>query len=214
MSKGYFAVVPHVVPGKYVAYAFSYTGGELVRWCAETLGQGHTIESLDTAFSGTGPTGLLVLPHFAGAATPYMDTGSKGAIVGLTASTTLPDIFRACREGVVYEMKLNIEALKGTGVAFEKLRATGGGARSRVWMQMKADALGFPVTALDVPDAGTVGSAMMTGVASGVFSNLTEAAEVMVHEAGTYLPRPEMTEKYNEVYERYKRLYNAVRPLV
>ncbi len=214
MAKGYFSVVPYVIPGKYVAYAFSYTGGELVRWCAETLGEGKTIESLDAAFAGDGPTGLLVLPHFAGAATPYMDSGSKGAIVGLTAATTLPEIFRACREGVVYEMKLNLEAMKGSGISFEKLRATGGGAKSSVWMQMKADVLGLPVTTLDIPDAGTVGSAMQTGVAAGVFDSLSHAAGIMVRETGTYYPRREMTEKYCEVYERYRRLYSAVRPLV
>lgn len=74
------------------------------------------------------PTGLLVLPHFAGAATPYMDTGSKGAVIGLTAAHTVSDIYRACMEGVACEMMLNLEWLKGSGIRFQMLHATGGGA--------------------------------------------------------------------------------------
>ena len=214
MSKGYFSVVPYVVPGKYVAYAFSYTGGALIQWCMETFGRGETYESMEKAYGREEPSGLLVLPHFAGAATPYMDTGSKGAILGLTAATTAADIYRACMEGVVYEMRLNYDALQGSGVHFEKLNATGGGAKSRLWMQMKADVLDLPITALKTADAGTVGSAMLTGIAVGLFRNLEDAAAHMVRETETYYPRADMHKKYMAIYERYRQVYHAVRPLV
>lgn len=214
MRQGNFAVVPYITPGSYVAYAFSYTGGALLQWCMETFGKGETNASMEAAYSGQGPTGLLVLPHFAGAATPYMDTGSKGAILGLTTATTAGEIYRACMEGVVYEMRLNYEALAGSGIQFTKLHATGGGAHSRLWMQMKADVLGLPITALETVDAGTVGCAMLTGLAVGLFDSLEQAAGRMVRETETYEPRPEMTRLYEEVYQRYKGVYHAVRPLV
>lgn len=214
MAKGYFSVVPYAVPGKYVAYAFSYTGGALIQWARDTFGGGKSNAELEAEYEGDGPTGLLVLPHFAGAATPYMDTGSKGAILGLTTATTPGELYRACMEGVAYEMRLNFDALTGSGVRFTSLRATGGGAKSRVWMQMKADILNMPITALETADAGTVGSAMLTGVAVGLFRDLTDAAAHMVRETQTYRPRPEMHEKYMKIYGRYRRLYRAVRPLM
>lgn len=214
MAKGYFSVVPYVVPGKYVAYAFSYTGGALIQWAMETFGKGATNDSMEKAYGRDEPTGLLVLPHFAGAATPYMDIGSKGAILGLTTATTAADIYRACMEGVVYEMRLNYEALSGSGIRFEKLNATGGGARSKLWMQMKADVLNLPITALKTVDAGTVGSAMITGIAVGLFADLNDAAAHMVQEMETYYPRAEMYEKYMKIFERYKAVYGAVRPLM
>ena len=214
MRKGNFAVVPYVTPGSYVAYAFSYTGGALLQWCMEVFGKGETNASMEAAYQQPGPTGLLVLPHFAGAATPYMDTGSKGAILGLTAATTAGEIYRACMEGVAYEMRLNYEALAGSGIRFTRLHATGGGAHSRLWMQMKADVLGLPITALETVDAGTVGCAMLTGLAVGLFDNLEQAAAQMVHKTETYQPRPEMTRRYDAVYQRYKGVYHAVRPLV
>ena len=214
MARGFFSVVPYVVPGKYVAYAFSYTGGALIQWAMETFGKGETNESMEKAYEKDEPTGLLVLPHFAGAATPYMDTGSKGAILGLTVATTAADLYRACMEGVVYEMRLNYEALSGSGIRFTRLNTTGGGAKSKLWMQMKADVLNLPITALKTVDAGTVGSAMLTGIAVGLFSDLSDAASHMVQERETYYPREEMHKKYMVIYERYKAVYSAVRPLM
>ncbi len=214
MKKGFFSVVPYVIPEKYVAYAFSYTGGALIQWAMETFGKGETNASMEQAYGKDEPTGLLVLPHFAGAATPYMDTGSKGAILGLTTSTTAAELYRACMEGVAYEMRLNYEALADSGICFQKLNATGGGAKSREWMQMKADILNLPITALKTVDAGTVGSAMLTGIAVGLFRDLNDAAAHMVQEMETYQPRAEMHEKYMNIYARYKAIYNAVRPLM
>ena len=203
MVKGYFSVVPYVVPGRYVAYAFTYTGGALIDWCVRQLGKRERDEA-----------GLLVLPHFEGAATPYMDTGSRGAILGLTTNTGVPELYRGCMEGVAYEILLNARALKDSGVRFTRLHATGGGARSALWTQMKADVLDLPVVALRTADAGTVGSAMLTGVAVGAFRDLADAAEHMVERTQTYHPRPEMHERYMEIFERYARVYHAVRPLV
>ena len=224
MRKGHFSVVPYALPGKYVAYAFSYTGGALIQWFTDTLAKedkqiaknlGISVNQyLEEQYKGNKPTGLLVLPHFAGAATPYMDTGSKGAILGLSTATDAAALYRACMEGVAYEMCINYDALKGSGIRFTHLNAAGGGAKSKVWMQMKADILDLPITALKTVDAGTVGSAMLTGVASGLFGNLEEAAEVMVQEAETYLPDAAMHDNYTKIYERYKAVYKTIRPLM
>ena len=94
------------------------------------------------------------------------------------------------------------------------LHATGGGAKSEIWMQMKADMLGIPITALKTSDAGTVGSAMLTGIAAGCFADLSEAVVHMVKKTKVYNPRKEMHDKYKEIYQKYRRLYQAVRPLM
>lgn len=222
MYDGNYAVVPYVIPGKYVAYAYSYTGGALLQWCVETLAkkekelakkQGISVnELLEGEF--TEPTGLLVLPHFAGAGTPYMDSESKGAVLGLTVANTVSDIYRACMESVVYEVLINMERLQASGIHFDVMYATGGGAKSEVFMQMKADMLNIPVVALATVDSGTAGSAMLTGVAIGCYKDLEEAAMHMVRKKKVYQPNREMHEKYIKVYQRYRQVYEAVRPLV
>lgn len=222
MYDGNYAVVPYVIPGKYVAYAFSYTGGALIQWCVDTLAKKEKELAAERGISvnelleqgASNPTGMLVLPHFAGAATPYMDTGSKGAILGLTTASTVSDIYCACMEGVVYEMVLNMEWLKASGIHFKMLHATGGGAKSEAFMQMKADMLNIPITALATADAGTVGSAMLTGIAVGCYNGLEDAAGHMVEKKKIYEPDPQMHKKYKKIYQRYRQLYDAVRPLV
>jgi xylulokinase len=211
LINGNYAVVPYIKPNKYVCYAFLFTGGALLKWFADNLNNGvHPDEDIFM----TEPTGILVLPHFSGAATPYMDSGSKGAIIGLTLSHTQRDIFCALMEGVCFEMRLNMDCLNSAGINFQSLRAAGGGANSKVWMQMKADILNIPVTVLQSAEAGAVGSAMMAGVAAGIFDSLRSAAKIFVQEKETYYPRAEMHEKYNKIYEKYKKLYPAVRPLM
>ena len=223
MAENNYSIVPFVKPGSFVTYAFSYTGGALVKWFVDNLAQDAVREAKERGISvydllegpedGV-PTGILVLPHFAGAATPTMDGGSKGAIVGLTLSHTQKDLYRAVMEGVCYEMRLNQELLSGCGVAIAPLHATGGGAKSRVWMQMKADVLNVPVTALTTSEAGATGSAMLVGVALGLYPDLEAAAERMVKVREVFYPREDAHARYEEVYQRYKQLYRAVRPLV
>ena len=222
MARNQFCVVPFLDGGRYVTYAYSYTGGALVKWFCDNLAgnarqeaarrQSDIYSVLEDGWDGT-PTGILVLPHFAGAATPYMDDGSQGAIVGLTLSHTQEDLYRAILEGVCFEMRLNQERLMESGVRLSPLYATGGGAKSRVWMQMKADILNVPVTSLRTSEAGASGSAMLAGIAAGVFPSLEAAAAVMVREKETFLPRQNIHAQYEEIYQRYRRLYDAVRPL-
>ena len=233
MIPGKYVTVPYVIPGKYVTYAFSYTGGALIQWCTDNITKKEQELAAEAGLSVTaylekqyeeerraeglnpdGPSGMLVLPHFAGAATPYMDTGSKGVIVGLTTATTTAEIYRACMEGVTYEMLLNYRNVAASGANPKILHATGGGAHSKVWMQMKADVLNIPIAALRTVDAGTVGSAMLTGIAIGVYKDLEDSAAHMVEQATVYYPRAEYHEEYRKVYERYEKLYHAVRGLV
>jgi xylulokinase len=224
MRASNYAVVPYLEKDRYVCYAFSYTGGAVVKWFTDNLAGYAAQEAVKKGISlfaeleggpaRNSPTGILVLPHFAGAATPYMDYGSKGARVGLTLATTQKDLHTAVMEGVCYEMRLNQERLAGAGIMFNALRATGGGANSREWMQMKADVLNVPVTSLATPEAGATGAAMCAAVAAGIYGSLDEAARSMITERERYEPRQSMHEQYEKVYQRYSRLYAAVRPLM
>lgn len=221
MAENAYCIVPYVIPGSFVSYAFSYTGGALLQWFTENfckeearLAGAQGVNAYMEGLCPADPTGLLVLPHFAGAATPYMDTGSRGAILGLSTGTTLPQLYRGCMEGVSYEMYLNYRRLKDCGIDFDRIYATGGGARSPLWMQMKADLFLKPVTALETADAGTVGSAMLTAVAVGLFPSLEAAAEKLVRPLHTYTPNLASHERYMNYFERYSAVYAAVRPLM
>lgn len=223
LQKSNYSVIPFLGNTNYCCYAFSFTGGNLVKWFLSEIASGPltkanaTGESVYTLLENgapDSPTGILVLPHFAGAATPYMDTGSRGAVIGLGLSHTTADLYRAVMEGIAFEDAINIEKLAESGIQIEAVNASGGCARSGVWLQMKADILGIPVTRLSIEEAGTVGSIMFTGVAIGLYENLKSASDAMVKPIRTYTPRPEQHAAYLKHYTRYRKMYDAVRPLM
>ncbi len=214
-AEGKFSVVPYLKDDQYVSYAFFFTGGALLKWYRDSLlqcnGEGGAFYARMNSALPEGPTGILTLPHFAGAGTPYMDPLATGAIMGLTPSATQAHIYKALMESVAYEMRLNIEKLGEAGIPVTALRATGGASRSPEWLQIKADILGLPITALKNAQCGAVGSIMLAGCAIGAYGSLEEAAARFVEEGITYLPNPERHRQYTALFAKYSRAYAAVK---
>ncbi len=213
-----YAVVPFIRKGTYVCYALSFTGGAVLKWFRDNFagnfeGDGNIYAKLDASVTND-PTGILVLPHFAGAANPYMDNGSRAAFLGLTLSHTASDIYKALMEGVTYEMRTNLEHLAFFGIVPEKIYATGGGATSPVWMQIKADILNRPISSLCAKEVGACGTCMLVGVGIGLYKDLDEAKAVFVKEKTTCTPNAETAKVYNKYFDSYRRVYDAVRPII
>lgn len=217
MAKSGYAIVPFVKEGTYVCYALSYTGGASVKWFRDNFAKdlvekGNAYAALDKGCKSD-PSGIFVLPHFSGAATPYMDIGSKAAIIGLTLEHTRSDLYKAVMEGVTYEMMCNIKRLASYGVVPDRLYATGGGAGSSVWLQIKADILNLPIVPLTAAEVGACGTCMLCGVALGIYENLEEAAKIFVKEGKPYYPDPVRREKYAKLFCAYEKIYPSVRPI-
>ncbi len=219
LYEGGYAVIPYVIADTYVTYGFSFTGGALLKWYRDQLCSMEYKEALQPNESiydrlnrevKDEPGRLLILPHFSGAGTPYMDDGAKGAIIGLTTETTSIEIYQALMEAVAFEMKINLEQLTKAGIQINHLQASGGGAKSALWLQMKADILNIPITSLATAQAGTMGCIMLAGVACGFYTDIHHAKEVFVKQEKTYYPREEFHQKYAIKYGKYKRMYAAV----
>jgi len=211
-----YACYHHVVPAMYVTLAFNFTGGSLLRWYRDTLGKqeredaeaaGMDVYEMMIGLATSGPSPVMVLPHFALPATPWNDPFSRGAILGLTLATTKGDIIKALLDGVTFEMRLNLDYLARAGVVVENLRAIGGGAKSPTWLQLKADIFNRPLSSLSVSEAACLGAALLAGAAVGEYSSLDEAASQTIRITHTYEPNPAMVEQYAARYEIYRQLY-------
>lgn len=218
LFEGGYAVVPYPTGG-YACYAFSFTGGATLKWYRGVFAQKEQEEAeleqknvyalLDERIPDA-PTGLLVLPHFAGAATPYMDYSAKAAIVGLTMESTKYDIYKALMEGTSYEMRLNFDHLRRFVPPIEEIRATGGGASSDAWLQIKADILGTPITALSCGEIGAAGTAAVAGKAVGAFKDFS-IVQTMAPVRRVFLPDAQKHREYQVLYQKYTKLYAAVK---
>ncbi len=218
MLKNHFNCEPHTLEGMYLTLSFTFSGGSLVKWyrdcfaaaeIAEARAKSISVYELLDMKAAKEPTSILVLPHFSGSGTPYMDPFSKGAITGLTLDTGASQLYRAILEGVTYEMRYNLECLKGSGIEAHCLRAVGGGARSELWLQIKADIMGRKIETLDIGEAGTLGAAILAGVASGVYPSINKAVDKLVKTKKVYYPNEKTRGIYDENYANYKRLYQA-----
>jgi xylulokinase len=216
------SVYRHVVPGVYLAMTLNHSGGLALRWFRDgfcepdvkrAAAEGRDAYDLILEGASAEPTGLLVMPHFAGSGTPTFDTASRAAILGLTFGTTRADLARAILEGLTYELRLNLDVLRAGGVRIEVLRAIGGGARSARWLQLKADVTGIPVVAPRVIEAAALGAALLAGLGVGLYPSAAEASERCLHLAETYLPDPARHARYTRQYELYRQVYPAVAPI-
>jgi xylulokinase len=216
------SIYSHVVPEHYLAMTLNHSGGLLLRWYRDTLCQIQNEQSRSTGASAydlilrdapEGPTGLLVLPHFAGAGTPLLDTRSKGAIIGLTFSSTRSAIAKAMLEGLTFELRRNVDLLRGAGVPVEELHAVGGGARSPLWTRLKADICGVPLRLPENTEAACLGAALLAATGTGHFETHQEAVKNAVKWRGRIEPDRDSQQQYEKFYPLYLRLYPAIRQI-
>ncbi len=229
LYEGNISVYVHTVPELYLAMTLNHSGGMLLRWFRDTFGREETVAAalfaergedrpdaydLLLADAAPEPTSLLLLPHFAGSGTPTVDTASKGALLGLTFATSKADVAKAILEGLTFELRLNLDLLREGGVAVQELRAIGGGARSDLWLQLKADVTGVPVAAPRVTDAACWGAALLAGYGAGCFARLEDAAAGAVELERRFEPCPARAARYAERYALYRELYPTLKELL
>ncbi len=216
LRRGNVSVYRHVVPGLYLAMTLNHSGGLLLRWFRDALCPAERDAALLAgrdpydallADAPAGPTALLVLPHFAGSGTPWFDTHSRGALLGMTFGTTRAEIAKAILEGLTFELRVNLDLLRAGGIAIERLHAVGGGARSPLWLRLKADICAVPLRVPAVTDAACLGAALLAGVAAGAYRSLDEATQSTVHMQRELLPDPQAVERYARRYALYCEVY-------
>lgn len=203
----------HAVPGAYHLMAVTLSAGGSLNWWRERFGGPADFEALvaEAAEVEPGAEGLLFLPYLTGERSPHLDPRARGAFVGLTARHGRAQLTRAVMEGVVLSMRAGLEVMRALGTAVDDVRATGGGARSPLWLQLQADIYGLPIRRTAVDEGPAYGAALLAGVASGVFADIEAAsASVRLRELITE-PDPERTRRYDELYAIFASLYPALR---
>lgn len=206
---------PFIQKDLYNTVAWNNTSGAMLRWFVQEMMKDKQSEGIENIYAQlnkempSSPTGLLVLPHFSGAATPYMDSKAKGVILGLTLNTKQSEIYKALIEGANYELALIIDNLKMAGLKLDNVVATGG-ALSVELLQIKTNILGIPVHTVKNNQTGVLGGAILGSVAIGQFKNLEESVDNMVKPGRVYFPDEKEKKKYYEILNVYKQVYPAV----
>ena len=194
------------LPDKYTTVAYCLTGGNILQWFKNEFGQQESYDSLIEQIPDE-PTDLLTLPYFTPSGTPYFDTVTKGTIMGLSLNTSRHEILKSLLEGVLLEMKLNLDLLAESGMKINKLIATGGGARNSKWLQLKADILNMPIIKKNIDEAGCLGAAMLA------FSADTGSSFKHNSDEQTIIPNPGKAKIYEKKFKNYKTMYPIMKEL-
>ena len=216
MFDGFYPCYLHAKRGMHFTFALNHIGGILLKWWRDNFamtevsnaaGQGRDAYQVIDEHMPEGPSPVMVLPHLNGSGTPTCDLQSKGAVVGLTMATTRHDIAKAILEGLTFELRTNLDSMKACGIAVDELVAAGGGAKSALWLQLKADILNRPLRTLRCREAACLGAALLAGTAVGAYITLDEAVAQAVRYEREFVPDPERVSAYAERYATYKQIY-------
>lgn len=204
--------------GMYMLHTFT-NGGMTQRWfrdkfcnvemMAEELGCGNAYDMISRQVEQVpaGCDGLVMLPHLSGSMPPDSNAKAKGVYFGFTLQHTKAHFMRAIYESLGYILKRNIDSLADMGIHVKEIRSLGGGSKSRIWNQIKADINQVTLETVKSVEAASLGAAILAGKATGVFDSIENAVESMVEVKERTLPRTEDYETYEQGYRMYKKLF-------
>jgi xylulokinase len=202
------------VSGGWVDFGIGDAAGSCLRWLAEQLGAGGAYAELDAAAATVPPGsgGLLFFPYLLGERT-LGSAGSRGSFIGLTLQHGPGHLARAVMEGTCFENRRALDLLACDGAAAgAPLRCTGGGARSDLWNQIRADIYERPVSALAAREGGIVGAALLAGVGAGWYDNARGAAEALDAPSRHWQPRAEVSARYRQGYATFRSVHDSLDP--
>ena len=156
-----------------------------------------------------GSDGMFFHPFLSGELTPYGDPELKASFTGVTFTHTKAHFVRAVLEGVAFSLLDCKKYLEGKGVKITRATAIGGGAKSGLWRQIVADALGIELISIRNGDS-SFGSSMLAGIAAGFFKDFKDAIRKCLIITGKTSPNKENTAKYEELFSRYKKTARAL----
>lgn len=211
----------HAMPDTYMAHTFT-TGGMVLKWyrdmfCQPEIQVGklagmdpYEVLSIEASKVAPGADGLMMLPHLQGAMAPEDNPKAKGVFYGITLRHTKAHFARAIMEAIASIVKRNIEAVEDLNIEVSEIRCLGGGAKSPVWNQIKADLIGKPVVTMESEEAACLGAAIVAGVGIGMFKSLEDATSKMVKIKERFQPNPENADAYSQHFKKYVDLYDSL----
>jgi sugar (pentulose or hexulose) kinase len=204
----------HSVPKRYLFVPVCPTAGMALKWFRDSFCQDEMKQAVSEKMDAydrltglvqsvpAGSDGLIMLPHLMGAFSPEPNLLARGSFTGFTLGHTRGHFVRALLEGVAFLLKRNLESIERTGMVIREIRSTGGGARSRLWNQIKANVCNRPVLTLANEETALLGGAILAGVAGGVFQSIEEGCNAMVVVKETIEPDGDAA-AYLEPYRLY-----------
>jgi xylulokinase len=197
--------------GKYHLMGCILSAASCNEWWMNILDTNDYRKEQENLESLLGKNDVFFLPYLMGERSPHNDVNAKGAFIGLRPTATRGHMTLAVMEGVAFALKDCVEIAKHNGLSIPSTRICGGGAKSKLWRQIFANVLGIPVEIPSVEEGPAYGGAMLAMVASGAYASVEEAATAILSVSDIVYPDSELTTLYAKKYEKFIKLYPALK---
>ena len=160
-----------------------------------------------------GENNVFFLPYLMGERSPHNNPDARAMFIGMSMDTTREEMTQAVLEGVAFGLRDSLEVARSLGISPERTKICGGGAKSPLWRQIIANVMNLKVDVLENEEGPALGGAMLAAVGCGEYPDVETAAAKIVKVVDTVTPEPELTRKYEERYQYFRRIYPTVKEL-
>lgn len=214
--------IPHAIPGMWMLSTVMTSSGASMKWFVNHLCARERHDAIaagqdpycwvdpEAQATPPGSRGLLFLPYLMGEQSPIWDPDARGAFVGISVDTTRGEMLRAIMEGVAFGIRQNLQVYMEGGWEIRDIRTQGGATKSQIWNQIVSDVVNRTVYVSSSPDSAPVGDALLVGLATGIYQDVNELAAACPVPSSVYVPNPEATAIYDQLYPIYRGLYGCL----
>lgn len=200
------SVMPQPCEAGLSVIAVHPTGNAVLNWARDLVGV--SIDAVENDLQGViEPGPVMAVPYVSGSMT-YWEDGrkAKGGLIGLTLATAKADVIQAFMESIAYDTVNTLSMMQDEGIEVERIRITGGGARSSWWTQLKADMTNMPIEVVEHPEPGTLGAALLAGFAIGLYDDMEKISKEYSGTKAVFTPNPERAALHQERLDKYRKL--------
>lgn len=181
------------------------------KWWMEEILQTQNYLKEQEKIENLGENRVFYMPYLMGERSPHNDPNVRAAFIGMGMDTTRKDLTLAVLEGVAFGLRDSLEVARKLGISPERTKICGGGAKSALWRKIVANVMNLKVDRIESEEGPGYGAAILAAVGCGVYPSVEEAAKKLVKVTDTEIPDRALTEKYEERYRKFVKLYPALK---
>ena len=183
------------------------------KWWMEDILKTKEFAKEQEGITKLGENNVFYLPYLMGERSPHNDPDARAMFIGMSMDTTREDMTQAVLEGVAFGLRDSLEVARSLGIQIERTKICGGGAKSPLWKKIIANVMNLKVDVIESEEGPALGGAMLAAVGCGEYPDVKTIAEKIVKVVDTVEPEEELVRKYEEKYQKFRKIYPTVKCL-
>ena len=183
------------------------------KWWSEEILKTDDFGAEQAGITKLGENNVFYLPYLMGERSPHNNPDARAMFIGMSMDTAREDMTQAVLEGVAFGLRDSLEIARSLGIQIERTKICGGGAKSVLWKKIIANVMNIKVDVIESEEGPALGGAMLAAVGCGEYPDVKTAADKIVKVIDTVEPEPGLVQKYEERYQKFKKIYPAVKGL-